>query len=227
MTKSKFAFGLIGLALLTGAGTAEAAGANWGGFHIGGSVGLNGVSATETDTITPPGTVTTFSGGPSWGAEGSLAWGYDFRLAPGLILGTFSTLDVSNAEVTVISPASGDINKLQQNWAYNSGARLGAVVSPQTLLYVDGGYSRSGFTFKYDTAGAGYSNGHVFTGWFAGVGAEHKISDHMGVSLDYRFARYGQESVGICEVCVVPTETHDIAPDVQTLRVGLVYNVGG
>ena len=211
---------------MAASGAAHAAGApKWGGFWVGGSVGANGVSATETDTVTPPGTVTTFSGGPGWGAAGSVTWGYDFKVAPGLFLGTYSALDITNAEVTLTDP-SGPINKLQENWAYNSGARLAALMNAQTLVYVDGGYSRAGFTFKYDTATPGYTNGHVFDGWFAGVGGQEKLTDALSVSLDYRFARYGSQQVGTCvELC--PVETHEIQPDVQSVRVGLVVNLGG
>ncbi len=223
---------VAGVSALAGASAADAVGApKWGGFYVGASAGLNGVSATETDTATIPPSVTTFSGGPSWGAVGSLTWGYDFRIAPGLLLGTYSSLDITNAEATLTSPG-GDVNKLQQNWAYNSGVRLGALVNSNTLLYLDGGFSRAGFTFSYNppAPGAPYTNGHVFDGWFAGLGAQEKITDALSVSLDYRFARYGSDQVG-CGVggvgCVVPIEIHEIQPDLQSVRIGLVYNVGG
>jgi len=203
-----------------------ASGPKWDGLYLGGSIGINGVTATETDTTTPPGSSVSFSGGPGWGPAGSVTLGYDTHLAPNVLAGVFSVLDITNASASLTSPG-GDANRLQENFALSAGARLGALADRNTLLYVDGGYSLAGFTFTYDTAMLdSYSNGHMFQGWFAGVGLEHKITDALGLSLDYRFARYGSQAVGFFVPPAPAVETHEIQPDVQSIRVGVVYNFG-
>lgn len=221
-------------AVFAGVPVQAASGPKWSGYYVGAGVGLAGVHATETDTTTPPGSQDVYSGGPGWGAAGTLTWGYNFKLSPSLLIGTISALDLTNATASLTSPGN-DANSLRENFAYSSGARAGILPNQNTLIYADGGYSRAGFTFSYNPPGGpAYSNGHIFTGWFAGGGVEEKVTDALSLSFDYRFARYGSETDGATVSApppppapAPPIETHDIQPDVQTIRLGLVYNFGG
>lgn len=73
------------------------------------------------------------------------------------------------------------------------GARVGAVVSPNTLLYAKAGYTNARFGYDYDDGGNGdldYGNGTNLDGFRVGAGAEYKIGTNTFVKGEYRYSNY-------------------------------------
>ena len=207
----------------------EAARANglpsWGGGYVGIGTGALGLSGRETDTHTVPPHVDTFSGGTDWGVMGTVTAGYDYQLPQGVVIGAFTDFDFTNADFTTTSP-DGDSNRLREHDALNVGGRIGYLITRNTLLYADGGYTRGNFKFNYSDE---YSNGKTFDGWFVGGGAEQRINGPWSVKLEYRFAQYRKEQVGIVIVAPPPMDqaTHSIDADSNSIRLGVNYNLGG
>ena len=75
------------------------------------------------------------------------------------------------------------------------GARVGAKVSPNTLVYVKGGYTNA----KYDirtSDGTTELNEDIDTdGWRAGIGAEHALSENTFAKVEYRYSKYGEAEI--------------------------------
>jgi outer membrane immunogenic protein len=114
-----------------------------------------------------------------------------------------------------------------------AGVRLGYLVAPQVLSYVNGGYSYAQFssTSLLNPAGQPFGTLPSFNrnGWFVGGGVENNL-DFFGISApgwfmktEYRVADYSHvnlpESVGgVPNGFVVQT-----SPIVQTVSTSLVY----
>ena len=197
---------------------------SWGGAYVGIGIGALGLSGTETDTHTVPPHVDTFDGGTDWGVMGTVTAGYDYQLPQGVIIGAFTDFDFTNSDFTTTSP-DGDTNRLREHSAFNVGGRLGYLISPSTLLYADGGYTRGNFKFNYSDE---YSNGKTLDGWFVGGGAEHKITGPWSAKLEYRFAQYGKEQVGAAAPPPpMDQATHSIDANSNSILLGVNYNLGG
>lgn len=92
-------------------------------------------------------------------------------------------------------------------------ARAGFLFTPTFLLYGKLGGTYAGMTFTdaatTNTASAG------FYGWTAGVGAEWKMTDHVGLRLDYDFNSFNSNTV------TFPTSTATFKPQYNSLRLGV------
>jgi outer membrane immunogenic protein len=132
--------------------------------------------------------------------------GYDFNLG-GAVLGIEAELSDSTAgknedlagtvgglPFTVDSEvdAAGDIYV---------GARAGAIIAPQLLLYAKGGYTH----FKIDFEGDGTLNGVPFAysqnvkldGFRIGAGAEYALSRNFFTKFEYRYSNYNSGDLDI------------------------------
>lgn len=98
----------------------------------------------------------------------------------------------------------GDLN-LDNVWSV--GGKLGFLATPRLLLYGVGGYTEA----RLDgSATATFAWGDAYKtvkldmpdelkGWFVGGGAEMKLHKNVSLKLEYRYARYGSESVSASE----------------------------
>ena len=211
-------------ALLAALGPAAAdSGSRWGGAYIGAGIGALGLSGTETDTHTLPPHSESFDGDRGWGVLGSVYAGYDFRFVQNVIAGAFAEFDFTNAKFNV--HGDDEVNRLQEDHAFNTGGRVGVLVGDATLVYALGGYSRGRFEFGYSDE---YSTEKNFGGWFAGAGVEQKITGALGVKLEYRFADYGEVKVGAVFVPppAMDEQEHFIDTDSHSIRLGVSYSFG-
>lgn len=73
--------------------------------------------------------------------------------------------------------------------------RLGAIVTPSTLLYVKGGYANSEYRLRTTVGGtAGPTVTHTSDdndGYRIGAGVEQMINDHVYAKAEYRYTDYG------------------------------------
>lgn len=71
--------------------------------------------------------------------------------------------------------------------------RLGAVVTPSTLLYVKGGYANSEYRVR-TTAGSTVTKASDDNdGYRIGAGVEQMINDHVYAKAEYRYTGYGDD----------------------------------
>jgi hypothetical protein len=161
-------------------------------------IGALGLSGTETDTHTVPPHVDAFSGGTDWGVMGTVTAGYDYQLPQGIVIGAFTDFDFTNAYFTATSP-DGDSNRLREHDAFNVGGRIGYLITRNTLLYADGGYTRGNFKFNYSDE---YSNGKPLTAGSLVAGPSKRLLAHGAqnsstvCSIRHRASRKCQASGG-------------------------------
>ncbi|MCK1291988.1 outer membrane beta-barrel protein [Bradyrhizobium sp. 30] len=213
--------------------------ANWTGFYIfgGGGGGLSNADQHINDTATGiPLTIDQRQGGSGW--FGTVGLGYDWQFNSTWVAGVFADGQFGSIRATIQDPIF-DITgtqKLETSWA--AGVRLGWLVAPNVLSYVNGGYSGAHFgrTNFMDLAGvdAGvHLNGYNRNGWFVGGGVENSLNI-FGISspgwfmkTEYRSAFYERKTQSeLDNVTNLPfVGGHDVRANSwnQTISTSLVY----
>ena len=129
--------------------------------------------------------------------------GYDWQFAPVWVAGVFGDFDISSLKGTIQDQAGATVAvSIKQTSAWAAGPRLGWLPSPQTMTYVNGGYT--GARFSGADHGLDDQTVHrlafstpAFTasGWFVGGGVETTF-DFFGMS-----ARAGSgATIPLCEL---------------------------
>jgi outer membrane immunogenic protein len=71
--------------------------------------------------------------------------------------------------------------------AWDVGARIGVLASPNALLYVPAGFTQVTVKENNLTQTEQESVSRTIDGWFVGLGAETILADHWGLKLEYRY----------------------------------------
>jgi outer membrane immunogenic protein len=167
------------------------------------------------------------------GAFGTVGGGFDWQFNPSWVVGAFADAQFGDIKGTIQDQGPyfvGDL-KLKTSWA--AGVRLGYLVAPNVLTYVNGGYSGSDWS---STTMVSAWNGAPSTygtpsfrrdGWFIGGGIENSLPFFGGgwfVKTEYRLAQY--ERIVLPDVSAtipVPNDSITFKPTVQTISAQLVY----
>jgi outer membrane immunogenic protein len=181
---------------------------NWTGFYIFGGAGGGLWAADQNVQITGAGiplTIDQRQGGSGW--FGTVGIGYDWQFNGPWVAGVFADGQFGSIKGTLQDPVvgvSGTI-KLEDSWA--AGVRVGYLIAPNVLSYVNGGYSGShwsGTTLLSTFSGApvgGHTDSFNRNGWFVGGGVENNLnifginSPGWFMKTEYRSAFYDRKSV--------------------------------
>lgn len=218
---------------------------NWTGLYI---FGGGGFGLWEADTFTSnPVTgicslcVETRQGGR--GYFGTVGGGYDWQFGGPWVAGVFADGQFGSIRGSIQDqgPFSVGNEKLETSWAV--GARVGYLVAPNVLSYVNGGFSSShwsGTTLVNNGlpfAGGWHTNGFDRSGWFLGGGVENSLNlfglfgPGWFMKTEYRVAQYDNVAIDQLSNVTGLSIANDInfKPVVQTISTSLVYrfNWGG
>jgi outer membrane immunogenic protein len=212
---------------------------SWTGFYIfgGGGGGLWAADQHVVDTLTGlPLTIDQRQGGSGW--FGTVGLGYDWQFNNTWVMGLFADGQFGSIRGTLQDPLNfmTGQTKLQDSWA--AGVRLGWLVAPNVLTYVNGGYSGShwsGVNFLDTATGlaAGlHTDSFNRNGWFIGGGVENSLN-FFGISspgwfmkTEYRSAFYNRRTVDeLIDGTNLPTNDHSLRFNAWTTTVStsLVY----
>ncbi|WP_291862000.1 porin family protein [Bradyrhizobium sp.] len=211
---------------------------NWTGFYIFGGGG-GGLWAADSNVETFPGAPVALTrdqrlGGSGW--FGTVGAGYDMQFGGRWVAGIFGDAQFGDIRGSLSDPFFFTEGRQKLETSYAGGVRLGYLVAPNVLSYVNGGYSGSewsGTTQSFLTpGGAAVATTPSFNrnGFFIGGGVEHNL-DIFGISApgwfmktEYRSAFYDRISLPQTFVGGVPTGTAiTFEPWVQTVSTSLVY----
>jgi outer membrane immunogenic protein len=155
----KFVLALTAIAAMTGSASAAdmgrpytkapivAAAPSWTGFYIFGGAG-GGLWASDQSVRTNPGgvplTIDQRQGGSGW--FGTVGLGYDWQVNPTWVVGVFADGQFGSIKGSLVDPTVGFTGrqKIEDSWA--AGLRVGYLVAPNVLSYVNGGYSGAHFS---------------------------------------------------------------------------------
>ena len=204
----------------------------WTGFYVNGGFGY-GLWAADTTTVNPAtGSCVLCSpqrqGGKGW--LGVVGGGFDYQFVSRFVAGVFADYDFSSLKGSIQDQGPATVGELKQTAAWAVGARLGWLVTPAMLTYINGGYSGarfSGTTMVSEFNGAFSGTTPAFTrnGWFVGGGTETTF-DALGMlgkgwfwRNEYRYASYDTQTIP-------DTPGHNsitLKPAVQTVTSQVVY----
>ena len=211
---------------------------SWTGFYLFGGVGggLWDANTSAYNTATGACTVVCVNnkqGGDGW--FGTVGAGYDWqfngRWVAGILAdGQFGSLKGSESIGGLIFN-----QKLKDTWA--AGVRVGYLVAPNVLSYINGGYTGSDWSGASIVSSAtglpagAHTNSFNTQGWFLGGGVENNL-DIFGLSApgwfmktEYRGAYYSNKnSDWLTDGANAPFGvSSSFKPFVQTISTSLVY----
>ncbi len=219
----------------------------WTGCYIngGGGYGMwkqdhHGEELAPLTPLTP----TVSTGGESW--VGAVGAGCDYQVSSRWLIGAFSDYNLINLLYggTFQEPGLGWIGNEQTERAWAVGGRIGYLVTPKLLTYINAGYTQvrsSQINLLTDTnpqGAPGFIPAHTDAGWFIGGGTEFALWDIIPVPglfwrIDYRYAAYNSADLPILTSTGVPITTctgigavacgEHMQKDVQTVTTGLVW----
>jgi len=218
---------------------------NWTGFYIFGGGG-GGLWAADSNSQTFPGAPVALSrdqrlGGSGW--FGTVGIGYDWQFGGNWVAGVFGDGQFGDIRGSLTDSFNFVEGREKLRTSYAAGARVGYLVAPQVLSYVNGGYSGSEWsgTSLSDLGPAGgptlaTTNSFRRDGWFVGGGVENNL-DIFGISApglfmktEYRAAFYDRATLSENLAGGIPSgNAVTFKPWVQTISTSLVYrfNWGG
>lgn len=219
---------------------------NWTGFYIFGGGG-GGLWSADSNAEFPTGVALTRDqrfGGSGW--FGTVGGGYDMQFAGRWVAGIFGDAQFGDIRGSLGDPSFATEGRMKLETSYAAGVRLGYLVAPNVLSYVNAGYSGSEWSgTTQSTIAAGGGPGFTTTpsfdrnGWFVGGGVENNL-DLLGISApgwfmktEYRSAFYDRTTLPTTFTPAfggLPTGgAVTFKPWTQTISTSLVYrfNWGG
>jgi outer membrane immunogenic protein len=212
---------------------------SWTGFYLfgGGGYGIFD-SATHTTSVATglPLTIDSKVGGD--GYFGTVGAGYDWQFNRSWVVGVLADAQFGAIRGQLVDPLLGPFGTtggMKDSTNVAAGVRLGYLVAPNVLSYVNGGYSYAQFsstTLLSNTSAAPIATTPSFhrNGWFLGGGVENNL-DIFGITApgwfmktEYRVAEY--DHVTLPETFVGGGLTGlaiNTNPIVQTVSTSLVY----
>src|SRR5438477_11676046 len=180
--------------------------ANWTGFYIFGGGG-GGLWNADSNIRTFPGGVGDLTrdhrlGGSGW--FGTVGAGFDWQFSS-WVAGIFADGQFGSLRGSLSDPWNFVEGREKLRTSYAAGLRLGYLVAPNVLSYVNGGYSGSQWSGASFSTLAAAGGPVAFTtpsfnrnGWFIGGGVENNLNI-FGISApgwfmktEYRAAFYGR-----------------------------------
>jgi outer membrane immunogenic protein len=214
---------------------------NWTGPYVNAGYGY-GLWAARENSVSPVTglctiCVTQTQGGKGW--LGTIGAGYDWQFAPMWVVGVFGDYDFSSLKGTVQDHGfglgqaiSGDI---KQTSAWAVGPRLGWLISPQTLTYVNGGFTSARFDgatmFNVTSTTPTGTSIQSFTtdGWFIGGGVETGFTlfgllpKGFFFRSEYRYASYQNKT--LADTGAATLASINFKPVVQTITSSIVFKL--
>jgi len=216
---------------------------SWTGFYIFGGIGggLWDSDTTIRDSVTGTNIlgVNQKQGGDGW--FGTVGAGYDWQFGGSWVAGILADGQFGSLKGTIQDQGNftAGREKLRDTWAV--GGRIGYLVAPNVLSYVNAGYSGSEWSGSSMTSLFAGVPGVVTTpsfhrdGWFVGGGVENNL-DIFGISApgwfmktEYRSAFYNRVTLPETFAGAPLGSAVTFKPFVQTISTSLVYrfNWGG
>lgn len=217
---------------------------SWTGCYIDGGIGYGMYNQESHSEVTATGAaigVPVTNGGRGW--LGRLGGGCDYQFGSSWVIGAFGDFDFMDLNGHFGDPSGPVTGNEKESSAWYAGGRLGYLISPTFLGYIDGGWTQTRFdAFGLNTAAVpAVATGltfpaHTYSGWFLGGGYEYALSGILPLNglywrTEYRFAQYQTADIPIVLTATgVPFGVSEHTQKyTQTITSGLVwrFNFGG
>jgi len=184
---------------------------NWTGCYLDGGAGYGMWNQDHSTTTSfggvPNGvTVTSTDGGRGW--LGRFGAGCDYQVSSSWVIGAFGDYDWANLKGSMSPLLVGGgfplVANETESSAWSAGGRIGYVIAPSVLTYVDGGYTQARFgqmnlMTNLGVAATGAFPAHTYQGWFIGSGFEYAFTwlpiNGLFVRGEYRYSTYQKDDL--------------------------------
>ncbi|WP_326524905.1 outer membrane beta-barrel protein [Sphingomonas sp.] len=121
--------------------------------------------------------------------------GYDFA-AGGVVLGVEGEITGSTAK-SDRQPYTTDFGfgRVSAGRDLYAGARAGILASPNTMIYVKGGYTNAKLNVLAGNTTTTTDTGFKLDGWRAGAGVERAVGGNSFAKLEYRYSNYNDARI--------------------------------
>jgi len=194
----------------------------WSGCYVGGNIGgawsnvdLSGVSGVNFSA-----TNSGFAGGGQIGCD--YQWNQFWVVGIRDMLNATSLSNRTNISTVAFTGAAIDS---RTHWFDTLTARAGYLVTPQVLLYAQGGaaWTNTNITFLDGSGAQLGETSNDRTGWTVGAGVEWMFAPQWSLFAEYNFIGFGTQSAtftGCSGACVVNANAK---ADVQNVLAGVNY----
>lgn len=199
---------------------------SWTGFYVGANAGAGAV----VNRITGDDVDAEFDGIGGEGLLGSLMAGYNWQAGESFVLGIQGDIGLANlkseldASLDLGGTSIGISADAKLDWFASASLRAGYLPSPETMLYVIGGYSYASYNLDGEIfadvpqgpdPSENFSEKQNYDGLHVGAGIESMLTDNLTARVEYRFTQYGKEDWGI--------DGLEVAPSVHTGTIGIAW----
>jgi outer membrane immunogenic protein len=116
---------------------------------------------------------------------------YDYEVMPRVVIGAQAEFNLAASDdFGAVGEAAA--LRLDPRYSFDLTARAGYLVTPETLIYLRGGYSNARVRTTILTDSKETSSSDNRDGWMVGGGVERMITDHVSARLEYRYADLGE-----------------------------------
>jgi outer membrane immunogenic protein len=207
---------------------------DWSGFYLGANVGGSWGHAASTNTALD-GTFVASGSSNNSAVIGGGQIGYNFMVAPHVLLGFEADIDGSSSKSTVTSPdgsnsfasklddfgtARGRIGFAQDNWMFYGTGGFAWSQGSVTRTQIVGVASVPPIPAP---AGTVEVANNTRTGWAAGAGVEYGITQNWTVRAEYLYLDLGTAT----SVFALSNRVQTTSANMSIGRIGLNYKFGG
>ena len=196
-------------------------GISWTGCYVGGNVG-GGWARDGWDNVGLP-----FARIKPDGFVGGGQVGCDYQFGS-LVVGARGLFDWSGLKgrgPDLLIPGGGGFVEQSKITSFDTAtARIGVVLQPNTLLYIDGGFATAKFKrTEFDPAGAiFFTSDSRHSGGTIGGGLEWLLGSNWSAFLEYDYLHFGKKHLTTSNGTLIDT----IDPHINVVMVGLNYRFG-
>jgi outer membrane immunogenic protein len=202
---------------------------SWTGCYIGANVGFDWARTSSSDAVS----------GADLGRENdhSLAGGgqigCDYQFAPSFVFGIRGNYDRTqlNDGTEIVPGFAGIVNAdMNIHWTATATARVGYLISPATLLYVQGGGAWTRNNLQVDIIPTFPFGGgsDTVTGWTVGVGGEYMFAPNWSAFVEGNYMDFGTHNISTTIFGTgLPGATWSTREQVYQFLVGVNLRFGG
>jgi outer membrane immunogenic protein len=179
---------------------------NWTGCYLDAGAGYGMWNQDHSVTTLTSTTIETTNGGRGW--LGRFGAGCDYQVSSSWVIGVLGDYDWMNLKgsMATLLTNSGFATEAdeKESSAWAAGARIGYLITPSVLTYVNGGYTQTRFDQMDVTRANGTATGnsfpaHTYQGWFIGSGFEYAFTwlpiNGLFVRSEYRYSTYQKDDL--------------------------------